>query len=343
VSFTRARLRRAGRLLAALFAVQLVLLSLGFIFQSVSAVDDRRRFPPPGTLVDVGDRDQHLHCLGPGRGETPTVILEGGLGAPGLMWARVQPLLAASVRVCSYDRAGYGWSDPGPAPRTARRLVEELHLLLERAGESPPYLLVGHSFGGILARIYAGAYPGEVMGLVLVDARHEDSFSRMPADYLRTDEENLRNARLLRIVTPAGITRLAGMAGRLDGFESYLSPLPDTTEPAAWATMIYNPQHWTTAVFEREAIAESYRQAGETALPPGLPLVVLTAEHGLEAWRGSRGPAGEAAGLAWMGMQEELAGLSSDSQWKVVAGSGHYIHLDRPDSVVEAVLSMTGE
>lgn len=339
---TRARWRRIWAIGLSLLLVQAALLGLGALYQSMASADDLRRFPPPGRLIDVGGYRLHLYCIGEHVPEKPTVIFEGGLGAPGLMWSLVQPEVAAQTRACSYDRAGYGWSDPAPAdvPRTAQQMVSELHRLLEQAGESPPYLLVGHSLGGILIRVYAANYASDVSGLIFVDARHEDFFERMPPDYLQIDEANLRRAQWLRLVTPFGLTRLAGAVGILDTFETYLAPLPDDIEQAAWARMIYNSQHWATSVAEREAILESYKQVRETRLPDSLPILVLTAENGLEAWRSTSTSLDDSVRVTWLEMQQELAQLTSQGEWVIVKDSGHYIYLDRPEAVIEAVSTM---
>src|SRR4030095_2709756 len=118
-------------------------------------------FPPPGKLVDVGGWRLHLNCTGEARASQPTVILEAGLGDFSVEWSLVQPGVAKFARVCSYDRAGTGWSEMGPNPRTMRQIVFELHTLLEKAGVRPPYALVGHSYGGVLVRLYSITYPAE--------------------------------------------------------------------------------------------------------------------------------------------------------------------------------------
>ena len=120
-------------------------------------------YPPPGRLIDVGGRKLHLDCAGKGR---PTVVLVAGGGAFSIDWALVQPKVAQETRVCSYDRAGLAWSDPGPADETVEQTVSDLHILLKNAGEQGPYLLVGASIGGIYIQAYQRAFPKEVAGLV---------------------------------------------------------------------------------------------------------------------------------------------------------------------------------
>lgn len=137
-------------------------------------------YPPPGRVVDIGGWRLHLNCAGDARAQQPTVILEAGIGDFSVEWSLVQPGVAPFARVCSYDRAGDGWSELGPHPRTFRQIVHELHALLERAGERPPFVLVGHSYGGWLVRLYQATYPSDVAGMVLVEAGADDPWRMMP-------------------------------------------------------------------------------------------------------------------------------------------------------------------
>jgi len=139
---------------------------LGFCYQAIGTRRDARRFPTPGRLVDVSTH--RLHLLESGEG-TPTIVLEAGLMSTILSWTELQKELAKSHRVVSYDRAGLGWSDLGPMPRTAQRIVDELHELLQSAAIAPPYILVGHSFGGLIMPLFSARFPAEVAGVVLVD------------------------------------------------------------------------------------------------------------------------------------------------------------------------------
>lgn len=182
----RGRLRlwiRRG--LVALVGLVLVLVLAGLVYQFLATQLAYRRYPAPGEMVAVAGHDMQLYCTGRERGG-PTVVMDAGLGGGLLDWQTVQPKVAEFARVCSYDRSGVGWSESGPNPRTSPRIVEELHVLLKNAGVEGPYVLVGHSFGGANAQLYADEYPDEVAGMVLVDSAldlrvldkdHRDAFA----------------------------------------------------------------------------------------------------------------------------------------------------------------------
>src|SRR5437762_8013276 len=157
----------------ALVLVRVGLLLLVLLPGAIAWAQSESTPPPflaPGKLVDVGGWRLHLNCTGDARSSQPTVILEAGKGDFSVEWSLVQPGVARFARVCSYDRAGDGWSDLGPHPRTMHQIVYELHTLLDKAGEHPPYVLVGHSYGGWLVRLYQSMYPSDVAGMVLVEA-----------------------------------------------------------------------------------------------------------------------------------------------------------------------------
>jgi pimeloyl-ACP methyl ester carboxylesterase len=159
-----------------LVASMIVLAIAGAAYQILGDARDPDRFPQRGRSVQAGNLRLNINCSGHGG---PTVILDSGMGVPGVGWAMVQPGVAKFAHVCSYDRAGYGWSETGPSPRTSVRIAKELRALLDASGEKGPFVMVGHSFGGYNVRVFTATYPYDVAGAVLVDAEHGDEEKRI--------------------------------------------------------------------------------------------------------------------------------------------------------------------
>jgi pimeloyl-ACP methyl ester carboxylesterase len=175
---SRRNIRRIGKALLGLVVALLVLAVAGAIYQAIATERAERAYPPPGEMVDVGGYSLHINCVGQG---SSTVVLDGGSGEMSAQWVRVQREVSGTTRVCAYDRAEMGWSEMGPEPRDARQISSELHTLLSKAGIEGPYVLVGHSFGGLYMQTYAARYPEEVAGVALVDSSTEpDQFSQRP-------------------------------------------------------------------------------------------------------------------------------------------------------------------
>ena len=288
-------------------------LALGAILQPVLSWRTLSERTPPGRLIDVGGHQLHLLCQGNG---SPVVILEPGLPGSSLAWESVNTDIATLRRVCSYDRAGYGWSDIGPSPRVARNIVQELNALLQAAAIEPPYILVGHSFGGLVMQLYANRYPAEVAGMVLVDSSHPDQVSQT------TDLETVSIlGPVIRFLAPVGIPRFffpvpAGSPeSREDSVRSLERELLKTTKSLR------------TVASELAGLPESLVDAG--ANRPNLeqrPLVVMTE--------------GRRRAKSWLEMQEDLTKLSKVSEWQIVEDAGHFIHHDRPEAVVNAIRSV---
>jgi pimeloyl-ACP methyl ester carboxylesterase len=179
VSSTTARriMRRIWRPLLGLVVALLVLAVAGATYQAIATERAERAYPPPGQMVDVGGHSLHINCVGQG---SPTVVLDAGSGAFSAHWVRVQREVSGTTHVCSYDRAGMGWSEMGPEPRGTKQISSELHTLLKGANIEGPYVLVGHSFGGLYVRTYAARYPDEVAGVVLVDSSSPKQVSHQP-------------------------------------------------------------------------------------------------------------------------------------------------------------------
>lgn len=204
---TRSTARWTGYALGVIVSVVVFTLLVGTAYQWAENRDDLRAYPAPGKFLDVGGHRLHLWCTGAG---SPAVVLEAGLGGSALQWSRVQPEIARTTRVCSYDRAGMGWSDLGPNPRSAAQIVSELHTLLQAAHVTAPYVLTGHSSGGLYIRLYASTYPTDVVGMVLVDAAHEDQRNRMPPE-AGAQDDNTFVLHLHSFLTVVGFARLTGI------------------------------------------------------------------------------------------------------------------------------------
>jgi len=279
---------------------------------------------PPGRLIAVNGHRLHLYCLGKG---SPTVVIDGGAGTWSIFYSHVQKALAGDTQVCTYDRAGLGWSDPGPAPRTSSTMAEELHQLLHAAGVAPPLLLVGHSLGGYNVRVYQARYPEEVGGLVLVDAAHEQQWERLPPEWaegvkaqvgmLRSRAEMARQGKVTEAdVRPGAFTNHA----------------PEWRQVHVAAQLTPKPYLGTAA--ENEGAFESARQVPRGSLGD-LPLVVLTARRSFEAFAGA-GFDIEPANRIWLELQRELAALSSAAV-QLFSDRNHALHSSDPPAIVAAI------
>ena len=270
---------------------------------------------PPGLLVSVGSHRLHIHCTGEG---VPAVIFESGLGGTSLDWSKVQPAVSGFTRACSYDRAGYGWSESGPLPRHAARIAAELDRLLVYASVPPPYVLVGHSFGGLAVRAFAARKERRALaGMVLVDAAHEDQFRRMAA---------------------AGLPVPAAPTGRtfmITNLPAVPKGLPQSLKPLA-QRLALAPKAVRTLYSELGRMRYSALQIGAIRRTPAAPVVVLARAHRPHATptRAAR------LDRVWLGLQRDLAKAMRNGSLWIVPGSGHYIHLDRPERVVAAIRSV---
>ncbi len=271
-------------------------------------------YPAPGLMVRVGEHRLHLYCTG--RGE-PTVVMDSGLGGNSLDWTRVQPEVAAYTRVCTYDRAGYGWSELGPLPRTSEKIADELHTLLKKAGVLGPYILVGHSFGGYNVRLFASRYPQETAGIILVDAAHEDQFK-----YFR------RN----------GIVQHSAGASFMMSGPSIPNNLPDDVRPIAQAH-VEKTKAFLALRGEMVSFQRSADQVSQSKPLPDVPFSVIT--RGKRVWPHTE--KGNRMETIWSELQDDLATRISyhrneaDAYHIFAKQSGHYVHLDEPGVVVNAI------
>jgi pimeloyl-ACP methyl ester carboxylesterase len=293
-------------------------------------------------MIDVGGHRLHLVSSGSGG---PAVVMEAALGGSSISWSLVQPAVARLTRACAYDRAGFGWSDPGPMPRTAGRVADELHALLELGGVAPPFVLVGHSFGGLVMRIFAARYRDKVSGLVLVDPAHpEDWVSPAPKEQIKIDRgirlcrSGAKAARFgaARIVSglaslglfgvARGLAKVVSRGGLSREDEGILAPVwklpPEARRPLRrfWTQEKFfdalGSQIATISTSAAETLDESARGYGD------LPLVTISSTD---------------PGDYRLRQQDALAGLSTRGTHIIASDSGHWIPLDQPQVVIDAI------
>lgn len=312
-------------------AVVVAILTIGFLYETIGRQRDRG-IPITGRLIDVGGYRLHMTESGSG---TPPVVVITGAGDSSYSWIHIRKEVARFARVITYDRPGTGSSDLGPAP-DAVRSVEELRTLLTRSGIAGPYLLVGHSLGGIFARLYAKQYPDEVAGMVFVDSTHE---------FVLKDAKFRKAFAAFPYVFPV----IKGMArvGFFRFFGDFLKVIPTVQEGRyyrevlspeeyrQWAGSVYRLVASNAAVAESKAlfpiVEEANRQLEAELDGPqfgALPLAVLT---------------NPAMGESWNEMHRELAGRSTNSVHHMCDRKGHNLQMVRPELVVDAIRWVLGE
>jgi len=316
--------------------------ALGFLYQRWGTRRDARRFPPRGGLYPVAGELLHVHATGSG---SPTVVLEAGISASSLSWTLVQPAIASFARVVSYDRAGLGWSAPGAAPCTPARLAATLHALLQGSGNPGPYILVGHSFGALIVRAFAAAFPAETTGLVLVDPFRPEEWWPVTDGQRGMMRHGARLARRGRRLATLGVVRGAlallaggrhlvprllnrlsagGGAGIAERLTGEIRKLPREDWPviaAHWS----QPKAFQAMAQHLESLPASVAEMAAAAPLDGVPIQLLMAGRGRDLH-----PA-PAAYAARLGPQVVLT---------VAHGSGHWIQLDQPELVVDAVRAL---
>ena len=316
------------RIVTGLLVLLLVFGALTCAAGGVAKSNLMRENPAPGQLVNVGGFKMHIHCTGEG---SPTVILVSGLDDFSIAWSRVQPEIAKTTRVCSYDRAGLGWSEPVPGPRTSRTMVDELHMLLVNAGVEGPYVMVGHSFGGALAELYIHTYPDEILGLVLVDAAPTELFTRVPA-WSKAIDQKLDFFHTLEPLSSFGLLALAPDNIPNRGF-------PDDAL-AQYRAISVATDYYQTCINENELFVSNLAEVGYADITFGnLPLIVLSRGR-WDAMPGLSDVENAQARQAWNEMQVALLKLSTNSRQTIAEASEHFIQLDQPDLVIEAILEL---
>jgi pimeloyl-ACP methyl ester carboxylesterase len=289
--------------------------SLGFAFLSACST-----LPPaPGRLVDVTGHKMHIYCTGP-ESASPTVIVDGGLSSVVPFYAWLQKDLERQTRICTYDRAGLGWSESASTPREAKQIASELHTLLSSANVRGPFVLAGHSLGGLVVLRYTHDYPEDVAGLALLDSSHPDQYS-LSTDSLQSEKNSIAFYKRARIGAALGILYVYNPLLS----SSWYKELPlDAQEQLKYFSR--QSSMYKTTIGELEGFRPSFAQAAEVKTLGDLPLVVVTAgkqylgdskssPEDKEKW------ARRAAG--WDNLQEQFATLSTHGRHVSIPTADH--------------------
>jgi pimeloyl-ACP methyl ester carboxylesterase len=290
--------------LAAVF----LFVAIGVIYEQRAQKLDRKLYPAPGRLIDIGGYRLHIDCEGKGS----TVVLEYGQQGSYVDWHILRPQIADFARVCTYDRAGYGWSDSSPKPRVPSAMADELLTLLHSAGEAPPYILVGHSFGGLNALMFAHKFPSETAGVVLVDAS-------LPKMMFPAGWHERMQFRLMQLVMPFGLPRWRGWCGgnapeQLGGLKRAIS----------CRSSLYGNYYR-----ERSSFPQSASEIQSIPSIGSIPMIVIARDPNAQS--------PSAYEIEWNRLQRDRAKLSSNSEFVIADGSGHDVPIERPDLITAAV------
>jgi len=304
---------------------------------SPAAEEDLRMLPytQPDQVVDIGGRRINMHCMGSGR---PTVILLAGIFSWSLVWYKTQPVIAQKTRVCAFDRAAVGFSDPAPRPQLLADVVNDLHEVLKGGSITGPYVLVGHSLGGLEARVYAQRWPQGIVGMVLVDTAlaAEALIDETQPDF---DEASGQESYTADMLYCASLAARGPFEPSSPEFKFCSATLPGDT-PAAFKKVW--PRFFTAAYFVDKASLMSsvythrYDSADHQRLG-AMPLVVLSAENSFDVDTPAGARFWQAYRKSYDARHEALARLSSRGAHKLIKGSRHHIQLDKPQEVVDAV------
>jgi pimeloyl-ACP methyl ester carboxylesterase len=292
-----------------------------FVAEPALADPDMAGFPPPGQLVAVDGHQRHLFCTGTG---TPTVILEEGAGGASLNWVWIQRMVAATTRVCSHDRPGYGWSDPSDTPRDAETVGRELDALLKSAGENGPFIVVGHSLGGAYARMFAAQQRDNIVGLVLVDATSPSAFATMTEVGLPPPQKGAvatfltSSGALFQAAHRIGLSRLT--------IDEDLNDFPPDAVPVMRAFLL-SDERARTAVRELNSVSDTIRQISPLGTVGPMPVTVIAADRWID-----KDPDVATTRAEWNKKQQRnWLAISTNSRFLVVAGSDHLSLLSKKE------------
>lgn len=313
----------------------LTIVGLGAAYQWISTKRDDSKYPAPGKLIDVGGYSLHIHTTGEGG---PAVILDAGGGCNSLDWALVQPEIAKFTQVCSYDRAGFGWSEESSSTRTSQNFAKELHTLLQNAAIPTPYILVGHSLGGLNVRLYASLWPDEVAGIVLVESSHENQLERYPpppaSGWL---QHFLSNKKICILMANLGLFRLLYTPMMHKVLHAFPSEIRN-----AYCAKSNTVASIRAKLEEIDKLKESSQQLKDAGGTIGnKPLIVITAEalaRNSELYSSSPELKDYIVKISKVHqeLQKDLVNKSTQGK-QIFADSSHMITHEKPEVIVEAV------
>jgi len=305
--------------LVVLFAV---LSGAGAVWNAMAIRHYEKLAGVPGQMVQVDGKAMHIYCTGQG---SPTVVLEDGLGNDWTIWAKNQPVLSKVTRVCAYDRAGFGYSEPRPGVRDSNAISHELHGLLQAAGINGPIILMGHSIAGIHMRNYTAAYPEQVVGIVFIDGSTPQQDKYMPAKLETLQKEVVTILYpLARVATAIGLLRALGQCSDVPkGMESY----------ALWLKAdACHPSQITASIREMNAVAVSGDETVHAGPFGSLPILIFSQDPNVHSPLLNAETSRQMSEI-WNGMQENLKKLSTNSRRIIAKGSTHYVQVDRSELV----------
>jgi pimeloyl-ACP methyl ester carboxylesterase len=305
----------------------------GWLYEKRALQDISNKYPPPGKMLQIEDRLLHVHLQGEQHEDKPTVIILSGTGSWSQDWVDVQQKLAEHTQVLTYDRPGYGWSEPvDQSTSYGEQTVQDLHSIIESENISGQIILVGHSYGGHYARLYADRYPHQIDGIVLIEARHEDFPGYESAAGLSTAEDQTLNMWLARF----GIVRIIG--------EHFLPDyLPQKTREKTVQV------HWSEQFFEAidqemAAFQQLENQVRNTKKLRDIPLLVISSAKSIEEAASPSMSLKDVQDLTniWLHLQKDLTNLSAVSSWIVSEDTGHNIMHEKPAFIVETIIKYMG-
>lgn len=328
--YTDPSMRSSVRIICLVLIVFLALLAGSAIYNAFRNHVARQNAGVPGRLYNVDGYMMHLYCTGTG---APTIVLSSGLGDDFTIWAKIQPELSKGTRVCSYDRAGWGWSQARPGIQDANAISYQLHRLVEAAGIEKPFVLMGHSISGLYIRSYVAHYPAELSGVVILDGSTPWQGERLPQELRDSDEQQRKDIRHDKLLMLLGWPRIKGECATVPpGFETYSNWIKaNACSPFQYDALLNEFNGWNPSNRETDGI----RSFG------AMPLLIISSDPNLkdENLRNLNPDSARLVQKTWNDMQEELKGFSSDSRRVIAKGSSHYIQIDRPELINQEVSS----